>query len=165
MRLSNAGSLVLGFGDGGIVSVPPWAATTQTTGIGLQDDGKIVVAGSLTLPWLPPGEGGHAVFIARFTDRGFFDATFGGTGVVTPRVQRDAIRPSVALQADGKLLLAGAEAAAPPFGPQQFPFGPQQLFVARFISDGSPDLHFAGAGIAFPPGRARRGRRARQGPP
>ena len=140
-RLLDDGSLDPTFGTGGIVSVPPWAGTTQTTGIVLQDDGRIVVSGSLALPWLPQGEGAFALFLARFTERGALDYSFGSGGVLIPRTLRDAVAPGLALQADGKLLLAGAEIVASPFGPGR-------LFVARFHRDGSPDLSFAGGGIA-----------------
>lgn len=140
-RLLDDGSLDPTFGTGGIVSVPPWAGTTQTTGIVLQDDGRIVVSGSLALPWLPQGEGALALFLARFTDRGALDYSFGSGGVLIPRTLGDAMAPGLALQADGKLLLAGAEIVASPFGPGR-------LFVARFHRDGSPDLSFAGGGVA-----------------
>ena len=140
-RLLDDGSPDPRFGVDGIASVPPWAGTTQTTGIVLQDDGRIVVSGSLELPWLPQGEGAHALFLARFTDRGVLDYSFGSGGVVVPRTLRDSVAPGLALQADGKLLLAGAEIVASPFGPGR-------LFVARFHREGSPDLSFAGGGVA-----------------
>ncbi|HUQ72085.1 MAG TPA: Ig-like domain-containing protein [Planctomycetaceae bacterium] len=74
---------------------------------------------------------------------GDLDPTFGGgDGLVDVGFERDALfTHSVALQPDGKLLVAG------PYGGS---FG--QVGVARYKINGEPDTSFSQAGLVFAPG-------------
>ncbi len=71
--------------------------------LAIQNDGKIIVGGS-------SGTGVNSVFIGiRFNSNGMPDTTFGIMGkTVIPIGNNDATCYSVALQADGKIVLAGS---------------------------------------------------------
>src|SRR5439155_8339942 len=94
--------------------------------VALQDDGKIVVAGDT----LAPGNNDFAV--ARYNANGSLDTSFNGTGKATADFSQIDYGRSVAVQGDGKIVVAGdAE------------HGDGRIFaVARFKADGTPDTSF-----------------------
>jgi len=55
------------------------SSNPQACCVALQSDGRIVVAGNLTRP-LPGNQFGYYFGMARFSDTGFFDSTWGGAG-------------------------------------------------------------------------------------
>jgi uncharacterized delta-60 repeat protein len=98
--------------------------------IAVQPDGKAIVVGS----------GNLDVAVARLTLSGALDTTFGNGGVVRFAVRDDADRANaVALQADGKILVAGegSYAAGNSSG---------DAFVARLTSAGALDSTFGTGG-------------------
>jgi uncharacterized delta-60 repeat protein len=108
----------------------------------LQPDGKIVVAGQVTIATNTTyGE----VFVARYLTNGTLDASFGPGGLVVRDLGFDDSGEAVALQPDGRIVVAA-------YG---YDFNlSQSLFAAlRLQSNGTPDTTFSGDGraeAAFP---------------
>lgn len=119
LRFHPDGTLDRGFGTDGIarVSLPEWA---EPRAIAIQTDGKIVVAGSSGLP---------QPFVARLRLDGSVDAGFGSGGITT--LPFEAAATAVAIQRDGRLLVAGYEST-----------DSMNTFVARLSTDGVFDVDF-----------------------
>jgi len=110
---------------------------SAASAVALQPDGKIVAAG-----W--SYDAGRDDFaLARYNPDGVLDTSFNRTGkVLTPVGAGDALASAVALQPDGKLVVAG-EARDPGTG--------FQFALARYNSDGSLDTTFNGTGKVMTP--------------
>jgi uncharacterized delta-60 repeat protein len=79
--------------------------------------------------------------LARYTADGVLDQSFGHGGlVITRSTQRSFVANALALQSDGRILVAGMAS--------DLPTASIQLAVARYNPDGSPDSAFGTAGIA-----------------
>jgi uncharacterized delta-60 repeat protein len=131
-RYNPDGTLDGSFGIGGTATSPfdfP-GSFDQVGGAVLQPDGKIVMAGSAVLNQF-------AVFaLARYNSNGTLDAGFGTGGVVTTDFgQLSAEAFSVAVQPDGKIVLAG-EANID---------GGYDFALARYNSNGTLDASFGTA--------------------
>ncbi len=100
--------------------------------IALQSDGKILVAGSA---W---GGSAHYNFVlARYTADGFLDSSFGtGGSVKTPIGPEDDFAYSVAIQSDGKIVVAG----------QAYNGTNVDFAMARYTASGSLDTSFGTGG-------------------
>ncbi|MDA0158740.1 proprotein convertase P-domain-containing protein [Solirubrobacter ginsenosidimutans] len=114
------GSLDTTFGTGGISTID-LGASEWLGAVALQRDGKIVVAGVHELP-----DWHWESVIARYRSDGSLDTSFGGDGMVT---FADDISQSLAIQADGRLVLAGRDR------------------LVRFRPDGSLDGSFGTGGV------------------
>jgi uncharacterized delta-60 repeat protein len=103
----------------------------------IQRDGKIVVAGeSAPFDVLQS----HArMIVARYNVDGSLDATFGNNGIVTTAVGDQAIANAVALQADGKIVVAGRGGTS----------NQTSFVVVRYNANGSLDDSFGNAGIVI----------------
>jgi uncharacterized delta-60 repeat protein len=141
-RLTTSGALDGTFGTGGKAITPLGQSSSTSNGLALQPDGKIVVAG-YSFNGNDPTQGGtgNDVALARFNSDGSLDNDFGGDGVVT--VDFDLAPPpgpnvgrAVALQRDGKILVAGYSAG----GPEPEP--PSHFGLLRLNGDGSLDTGF-----------------------
>jgi uncharacterized delta-60 repeat protein len=143
-RLNVNGSLDTTFGTGGIVEtqVGPSGGSFGAVAsvLALQPDGKILVAGQnseLT---------GASGAVARYDTDGQLDGTFGSGGVAVTSI---AAPTTIALQPDGKILLAGGgnvvgfAYAAPPVSPAQI-----AGIVSRYNANGSLDTSFGISGQA-----------------
>jgi uncharacterized delta-60 repeat protein len=124
--------------------------TDSVAGIALQDDGRIVIVGTTAQPSVPAD-----FAIARLTTDGLLDATFGaGTGKTTVAFDLDGgtgadTATSVALQPDGRIVVAGSATVA----------GRLQVAATRLLPDGSRDSAFnvngkVAFGFAMPGGSA-----------
>ena len=90
----------------------------------------LILTLALTLIWVP---------VAYADGPGSLDLTFNGTGVVTTSISSgDDIGRSVALQPDGKIVVAGIS---------DLESGNDELVVVRYQSNGSLDTIFNGTGI------------------
>lgn len=118
-----AGSLDSSFGSGGIVTDSfGSSAVLRIGGIALQPDGKIVgVASGSVVRHLPDGS---------------LDSSFGDGGHAATGLEAHA----VALQPDGKVVVAGASGPGPTGAGSAFA-------VDRFNPDGSPDVSFGTDGM------------------
>lgn len=110
----------------------------QARSIAIQDDGKIVVAGTTILP------GGADKFVVlRYNSAGALDTGFGNGGVVVTSFGNFNDRAyAVALQSDGKIVVAGSSVVSSTRSGSTLAFA-----VARYNgTDGSLDASFASAG-------------------
>jgi uncharacterized delta-60 repeat protein len=99
--LLSSGDLDPGFGTNGRV-LTDFGGTEEARGVASAADGKIVVVGS------PTGFGVVGDFhLARYNRDGSLDGTFGTTGRVTTNIDGDDEAQAVALQPDGKIVVAG----------------------------------------------------------
>jgi len=70
-------------------------------GTAIQSDGKIVVAASVG------PDGSHDFLLARLNTNGSLDTTFSGDGKVTTSFGGDDLADAIAIQSNGKIVLAG----------------------------------------------------------
>ncbi|MBC8124370.1 MAG: hypothetical protein H7X70_01430 [Candidatus Kapabacteria bacterium] len=91
------------FGVDGKVTLPFGCMYQNDYSIAMQTNGKILLCGYSTL------RSANSDFaMARFTDRGLLDPTFGVGGVITTPIGiADDVATAVAIQKDGKIILAG----------------------------------------------------------
>jgi uncharacterized delta-60 repeat protein len=132
-RLEADGSLDASFGGTGKVTTPIGSSHDNAAAVVLQADGKIVAAGYARI-------GGIYQFaVARYQTNGVLDTAFNGLGkATTPFGTVDDRAHAVALQLDGKIIVAGASDN-----------GTNTHFaVARYNSNGSLDATFDGDGKA-----------------
>jgi len=131
-RYNTDGSLDTTFGTGGIV-LTPIGDSAYASGVAIQSDGKIVVAGS-------SHNGNTSRFaLARYNTNGSLDTSFGMGGiVVTPIGNYYQGASAVAIQADGKIVAAGAYEIV------DFDAG---FALVRYNTDGSLDTSFGSGGI------------------
>jgi uncharacterized delta-60 repeat protein len=133
-RYTATGQLDGTFGSGGKV-ILDWADDTLR-GIALQNDGRIVAAGTTSA-----GLSYEDIAVVRFNANGSLDGSFDGDGIrlVDFGSSRDYGR-AVALQSDGKIVVAGYSF---------YGFTQRSLALVRFDGDGSLDRTFDGDGIVL----------------
>lgn len=131
------------FGSNGRMVIPVAPALGSVARIAVQTDGKILVAGTVTdadaLVF------GDLFFLARINADGTMDSSFGsGNGwVVTDLTPNDDYARAIALQADGKILVAGHLNVG---GDCCGYYG-----IVRYTETGALDASFGGQG-GWPPG-------------
>ncbi len=121
VRYNSNGSLDTSFGTAGKVTTN-LGSTDIAYSIALQDDGKILVAGVSSSNFA----------VLRYNSDGSLDNSFGNAGKVINNLGSSDIAYSVALQDDGKILLAGVSNS--------------NFAVLRYNSNGSLDTNFGTAG-------------------
>jgi uncharacterized delta-60 repeat protein len=142
VRYDTDGSFDPTFGAEGTVRTDFTPSSSEGAySVALQADGKIVVAGGVAIP----GSGTDVDFaLARYNPNGILDPSFDGDGkVVTDFAAADDGAFSVAVQPDGKIVVAGVSRPAGS--------GPFDFAVARYNPDGSPDSSFDGDGKTTTP--------------
>jgi len=111
-------------------------ASATAEAIALQQDGKIVLAGEANI------DGGESFALARYNSDGTLDASFGTGGQVTTdfgTLEQGfsfAFPESLALQADGKIVVAG----------YAFIGQSEDFALVRYNSDGTLDTSFGTGG-------------------
>jgi uncharacterized delta-60 repeat protein len=132
VRYNTNGSLDTSFDTDGKVTTAIGASNDYVNSIALQSDGKIVVAGYSV-------NGGNYDFtVVRYNTNGSLDTSFSEDGIVTTAIgASDDIIRSVALQSDGKIVVAGYSDNG----------GTYDFAVARYNTNGSLDTSFSGDGI------------------
>jgi len=126
LRYNADGTLDTGFGESGKVTTEIGRNSDSANSVALQSDGKIVVVGHTFAP------GNNDFAIARYNANGTLDAAFNGTGKATADFSKLDYGRGVAVQSDGKIVVAGDAA-----------HGDGRTFaVARFNANGTPDLSF-----------------------
>jgi uncharacterized delta-60 repeat protein len=122
------------FGTDGI-TVTPFTTTDDATSVALQPDGKIVAAGSATLP-----DGSSEFVLARYLPAGALDPAFGTAGVVTatlgndPTLGNSSGAKAIVILKDGRIV-AGGEVNS-------------NLTLGCFTASGTLDAHFGQKGAA-----------------
>ena len=134
VRYKSDGRKDLSFGKGGVSEIRFSDGFDQAYAMALQPDGKIVLAGS------SDSNNEKTPFaVARINSDGSLDETFGDGGKFTLNFfGTDNEVRSVALQSDGKILLAGWADRKEP--------GPEIFALARLNSNGSLDKSFGDRG-------------------
>lgn len=135
-RYNIDGSLDATFGNGGIVITSVFDA--RVTGVALQEDGKIVVAGSSAVSFA------SRFVVARYYPDGSQDDTFGAGGIVTQRIGRFSQINDVAVQSDGKIVVAGEA------DNEKTRETDAVATLARFETHGSLDFEFGSGGVSQP---------------
>ena len=109
----------------------------RATGLAVQPDGKIVAVCALS-------DGGSQQYFGafRYLPDGELDSSFGMGGFVAVDVGRFEESKAVALQPDGKIVVAGDSVAYDIIN------GPSGTTVVRFNPDGSVDKSFGSDGVA-----------------
>jgi uncharacterized delta-60 repeat protein len=133
VRYRRDGKLNASFGDDGVVRTNLTGTDDIIHGVAIQPDGRIVVAGV-------SGSGGpNAKFaLARYLAGGSLDPSFGGDGTITTDLSPGPDEACcLAIQADGKILVAEVEATSPS----------PVLALVRYDVDGTLDTSFGGDGI------------------
>ena len=134
VRYNSDGSLDTSFNSKGKVTTAVGTGTCKGQGVALQSDGKIVVVGHSF------NAGGQSCFtVLRYGAHGNLDTSFGDSGKVTTTVAKDSNADSVAMQSDGKIVVAGNAF----IDRNNNDFG-----VVRYNANGTLDTTFNGTGKA-----------------
>jgi uncharacterized delta-60 repeat protein len=147
-RYLPAGQLDKSFGSGGIAAAFGGLTGIQGTGVAIQPDGKIILAGSKTDPAASPASASELA-VTRYNANGTPDTSFGtggvvGTEVFTPPVGgTSAAALAVLVQPDGKILVGGGAGTFIPVKTRV-----SEGFVARYTAAGSLDTSFGTGGEA-----------------
>ena len=132
IRLNANGTLDTSFDGDGMARRSIGTGHDYGRAVTVQRDGRIVVAGQSVVA------GGLDLMVARFTENGAFDPTFGSGGkVTTPLGSLDDHGSSVTVQTDGRILVGGFAVVT----------GGSNVFaLARYNVDGTLDTTFDGDG-------------------
>lgn len=146
VRLNQSGTLDASFNHSGQLRIAVGSSTSRVYGMALQSDGKIVLAGYAVMENLtagPPAQNSAAIddnshfAVARLNADGSLDSGFNGKGtLVIPLTSGSEGAAAVALQSDGKILLAGDTDETKKQG----------FVVTRLNPDGSLDTTFGSEG-------------------
>ena len=131
-RFNSDGSLDPSFANGGQVSI-----VGKADAVAIQVDGKILIAGSHSGDFR----------VARYFIDGSVDLAFGNGGIVITDFGYWESAYAMALQADGKIVVAGEQ--RPSQEQTIFPTGalnPKDIALSRYNSDGSLDTTFGAEG-------------------
>ena len=127
VRYGTDGTPDPGFGTGGVVTADLTSGFDIVNGIGIQADGKIVVAGSV-------GTTRPKFAILRLDAEGEPDPTFGDDGVVITPYGIWGVARAMAIQPNGKIVLAGGNGGG--------------WALARYTTEGELDPTFGDDGKA-----------------
>lgn len=135
-RYNSEGSLDLSFGTGGKVTTNFFGFSDIATGLVAQADGRIVVAGAANNLNVT----GLDFALARYTESGTLDESFGNGGRVTTHFLGNLDAASdVGLQPGGRIVVAGTTTNADGSTGDDFA-------LARYDTDGQLDSSFGTAG-------------------
>ena len=138
-RYNGNGSPDSSFNNSGIVLDPDNGNNGDNTifphasALAVQPDGKILVAGYS----IPPGQSRGST-IYRYNPNGSRDTSFDSDGKVFTNLDGDDEISSIAVQTDGKIVVAGKAQIGASY----------DFTVMRYNADGSLDTSFDGDGIA-----------------
>jgi len=131
VRLNMDGSIDSSFSHNGHFVFPFGDANDRCTSIISLNDGSFIAAGSTYNGY------NHDLALVKLTSNGFLDSSFGDNGIITLDLSTDEYIESIALQPDGKLLVAG----------NYIDGIHQQFFLVRFTLNGQLDLEYDYNGI------------------
>jgi uncharacterized delta-60 repeat protein len=141
LRYNADGTLDQSFGEGGWA---PGSAATQS--VLRQPEGRLLTIGSIEVKAAglvsPPVDG---FVMARYQPDGQLDPTFGSGGTVVTAFDRTAEPWAVAIQSNGRLVVAGSIwEGRPGRGVAE----PSELVLVRYLHDGAVDPDFGTNGVA-----------------
>jgi uncharacterized delta-60 repeat protein len=132
IRLTFFGSLDTSFNGTGKIEIPVGAVEDISRSIGLQPDGKIILAGSSAINFTASN-----VSLVRINPNGSLDNSFDGDGKVTTFINnRSNVISSLTVQPDGKILGVGSS---------RF-YLEGDILLVRYNPNGSLDTSFDGDG-------------------
>lgn len=131
VRYNSDGSLDLSFGSEGKVFTDIGTFSDLAQAVAIQSDGKIVVVGCAYM------NGTDQIAIVRYNEDGTLDNDFGTNGIVTTFGSSKSIANAVAIQSDGKIVIAGQTEISTYI---------QEMIVQRYNSDGTLDPSFNASG-------------------
>lgn len=129
------GQLDTTFGDEGKVVTDLGSGLEEVRGIAIQSDGKIVAVGE---SWPEPDEQPRFAMV-RYNKNGTLDTSFGNKGIVITNINGRADANAVAIQPDGKIVVAGQGKMPDVYHPV--------FALARYNSTGRLDTSFGKNGI------------------
>lgn len=119
-------------GHGSVVT--PLAGFRQGNGaLAIQTDGKIVLAGTTNTGHTPINED---LALVRYNGNGVLDNTLGGSGMVITDLGKNEVGNDLALQTDGKILVAG----------KSYSGTASDVLLVRYNRDGTLDTSFGDGG-------------------
>jgi uncharacterized delta-60 repeat protein len=133
LRFSTIGTLDTTFGNAGIVTYDG-GGDEYGSSLAVQSDGKIVVTGGMY-----DERAGTRVFILRLNTNGTVDTTFGTGGIVTSTFGVYAYVSGLAIQRDGKIVVAGSS----------YDGTTDNVLVFRVSRSGLPDSTFGAGGTVL----------------
>jgi uncharacterized delta-60 repeat protein len=137
VRLLSTGALDTTFGSGGKVSTAIGSLSEEANALAVQSDGKIVVTGYSNVK---SGKKTYRrLLVARYTAAGALDSTFGSGGKVLIDLGAQEMGRSVAIQPDGKIVVAGYSFSSTTTN--------SKWSVLRFNANGSLDSTFGTNGL------------------
>lgn len=130
VRYNSDGSIDNTFGSGGKVTTAVGVYDDRGSSVAIQDDGKILVGGRTN-----NGSYRNDFVMIRYNSDGTLDNTFGFEGkVITDVGYGDNWKSAIAIQADGKIIMAGT--------------GNWLFTLVRYHTDGAVDSAFGAGGMA-----------------
>ena len=144
VRYNTNGNLDAGFGTGGKVTTPIGSGSVndQADALGIQSDGKIVVAG-----YYHNGSNNYFIALVRYNTNGSLDTTFNTTGIVTTSIGSgstiDDEAHALVIQSDGKIVVAGSS--------YDNTRSKYDFALVRYNTNGSLDTTFNATGIVTTP--------------
>lgn len=129
---AQGGFLDVSFDTDGKVKTPiVGLSTDEVNALAIQPDGKIIAAGSTLL------NGNSQFALVRYMEDGTLDNTFSSDGKLTVDFSpKEDIATAIAIQSDGKIVVAGRSRNISYF----------DFALLRFLPDGRPDTSFNGTG-------------------
>jgi uncharacterized delta-60 repeat protein len=139
-NLLNAGAADMGFGASGLATGPihggpgrfPFSSYTQATAAALESDGKIVQLGMYSNSQYQA----HGFALVRYNTDGTVDGSFGASGGGGASVPVGSLADAIAIESDGKVLVAGGVPTSTG----------GEFTLWRFNPDGSTDATFGNQG-------------------
>lgn len=137
-RYNTDGTLDSTFGRGGKVKTDFPGLAAEPSSVVIQSDGKIVVAGGAFPLFTFAGN----IKVVRYNSNGSLDTSFGTGGIVTTNFPQGSYAFDVALQTDGKIVVAGTVFVDFNSGDSS----DTDFALARYNPDGTPDATFGNGG-------------------
>ena len=142
-RYNSDGQLDTSFNNSGIIQTSIGEGGSSASSVAIQSDGKIVAAGATVVsaqPFSTPD-----IALVRYNNNGTLDASFNGFGIVTTHIGGGDVAHSVAIQPDGKIIVAGGHNTQS---------SPLTFALVRYNSNGTLDTSFNGTGKVLTPNGA-----------
>jgi uncharacterized delta-60 repeat protein len=135
-RFATNGALDTSFHTNGMLTTSIGASNDIANAVAVQADGKIIAAGSVH------NGSNNDVGIVRYQTNGAIDLSYDFDGkVVLALGSGNDVANAIVLQPDGKAVVAGST----------FNGANEDLFIARFATNGALDSTFNGNGVVFVP--------------